>query len=79
MSNIRKEIRESFAGLNSDEILEKLLDNGFNVKKGKGKIKIKEDKVDDEVSFQLQSSYTLETKVGSGKTEEFPIGYPIAS
>lgn len=71
MSNIRKEIRESFAGLSSEEVLAKLLNAGFNVKKGTGKINIVDDYVNEDMFFQLQTRYTLESKIGSGKTEEF--------
>lgn len=39
--SIKEEIRKSFEGLNRDEILKKLQDAGFNVKKGTGKITIK--------------------------------------
>lgn len=71
MANIRKEIRDAFAGLSGDQILNELLEAGFNVKKGTGKITIKDDINDEELSFQLQTRYTLKAKIGSGKA----VGY----
>ncbi|MGD6893774.1 hypothetical protein [Bacillus infantis] len=81
MNNIRKEIRESFDGLSRDEVLAKLLNAGFNVKKGSGKITIKEDNLNEEVHFQLKSKYTLKSEVGSGKAEEYTpqFDYSLAS
>ncbi|TYR73725.1 hypothetical protein FZC79_17780 [Rossellomorea vietnamensis] len=81
MNNIKKEIRESFDGLSRDEILAKLLNAGFNVKKGSGKITVKEDNLNEEMHFQLKSKYTLKPEIGSGKAEEYipQINYSLAS
>lgn len=78
MNDIRKEIRNSFAGLSRDEVLEKLLNAGFNVKKGSGKINIKESDFNTEMYFQLQSTYTLDPKIGSGVAEEYTLQFPLA-
>ncbi|WP_456276517.1 hypothetical protein [Bacillus sp. AK128] len=80
MSNIRKEIRESFSGLSKEEILAKLLNSGFNVKEGNGEITIRDSYHKEDMNFKLQGNYTLESKIGSGKTEEYaPRSYSFAS
>ncbi|MER2078078.1 hypothetical protein [Psychrobacillus psychrotolerans] len=68
MSDIRAEIRKSFEGLSREEILNKLLDAGFNVSKGTGKINITENKsLEEEFDFRIVTNYsTKENKIKQG-------------
>lgn len=63
MSDIRKEIRKSFEGLSSEEVLHKLLEAGFNVSKGTGEINIVDDnRLEDEFGFKILTNYSTTNK-----------------
>lgn len=62
MSEIREEIRKSFEGLSSEEVLRLLLEAGFNVSKGTGEINIVDDNpLEDEFDFKIVANYSTNT------------------